>query len=49
MVDIAGKNKDKVLAEVIKIIDNFKPLKKYVYKLDDKKHYLSWVQSRKLV
>ena len=49
MVDIAGKNKDKVLAEVIKLIDNFKPLKKYVYKMDDKKHYLSWVQSRKLV
>jgi len=49
MVDIAGKNKDKVLTEVIKLIDNFKPLKKYAYKLDDKKHYLSWVQSRKLV
>lgn len=49
LVDIAGKNKDKVLAEVIKLIDKFKPLKKYTYKLDDKKHYLSWVQSRKLV
>ena len=49
LVDIAGKNKDNVLTEVIKLIDKFKPLKKYVYKLDDKKHYLSWVQSRELV
>jgi broad-specificity NMP kinase len=49
MVDVAGKSKDKVLKEVIKIIDTFKPLKKYAYKLDNKKHYLSWVQSRNLV
>ena len=49
LVDIKGKSKNKVLTEVIKLIDEFKPLKKYTYKLDDKKHYLSWVQSRKLV
>ncbi|MEE1029696.1 MAG: hypothetical protein UIC65_01595 [Alphaproteobacteria bacterium] len=49
MVDVSGKSKDNVLKEVIKIIDNFKPLKKYAYKLDNKNHYLSWVQSRNLV
>ena len=49
IVDIAGKNKDKVLTEVIKQIDNFNPDKNYSYELDDEKNYLSWVQSRKLV
>ena len=48
-VDIANKSKDEVLAEVIKIIDNFKPIKNYSYELDDEKNYLSWVQSRNLV
>ncbi len=48
-IDIAGKSKNNMLAEVIKTIDKFKPRKNYTYKLDDKKHYLSWVQSRKLV
>ena len=48
-VDIAGKSKNEVLTEVIKVIDNFKPVKDYIYELDDEKHYLSWVQSRKLV
>ena len=49
IVDIADKNKDKVLTEVIKKIDNFNPDKNYSYELDDEKNYLSWVQSRKLV
>ena len=49
IIDIASKNKDKVLTEVIKQIDNFNPDKNYSYELDDKKNYLSWVQSRKLV
>ena len=49
IIDIAGKNKDKVLTEVIKQIDNFNPDKNYSYELDDEKNYLSWVQSRKLV
>lgn len=48
-IDIAGKSKDKVLAEAIKTIDNFNPIKDYVYELDDEKNYLSWVQSRKLI
>ena len=49
IVDIADKNKDKVLTEVIKQIDNFNSDKNYSYELDDEKNYLSWVQSRKLV
>ena len=49
LIDIADKNKDKVLTEVIKKIDNFNPDKNYSYELDDEKNYLSWVQSRKLV
>jgi GTPase SAR1 family protein len=49
IIDIADKNKDKVLTEVIKQIDNFNPDKNYSYELDDEKNYLSWVQSRKLV
>ena len=48
-IDIAGKNKDQVLSETIKIIDKFKPIKNYIYELDNEKNYLSWVQSRKLV
>ena len=49
IIDIASKNKDKVLTEVIKQIDNFNPDKNYSYEMDDEKNYLSWVQSRKLV
>lgn len=49
IIDIASKNKNKVLTEVIKQIDNFNPDKNYSYELDDEKNYLSWVQSRKLV
>jgi GTPase SAR1 family protein len=49
IIDIADKNKDKVLTEVIKHIDNFNPDKNYSYELDDEKKYQSWVQSRKLV
>ena len=48
-VDIFGKNKAEVFAEVIKLIDNFNPLKDYSYELDDEKHYLSWVKSRNLI
>ncbi len=49
IIDIADKNKNEVLTEVIKQIDNFNPDKNYSYELDDEKNYLSWVQSRKLV
>lgn len=47
-IDIAGKSKERVFAETIKIIDNFEPMKEYDYEIDDEHNYLSWVQSRKL-
>lgn len=47
-IDIAGKSKEKVLAEAIQIIDSFEPLKEYDYEMDDEHNYLSWVQSRQL-
>lgn len=47
-IDVAGKTKEEVLTETIRIIDTFKPEKDYVYELDDEHNYLSWVQSRKL-
>ncbi len=49
IIDIAGKTKEEVLTEAIKIIDNFHPLKEYDYELDDEHNYLSWVKSRNLV
>lgn len=48
MIDIAGKTREEVLAEAIRIIDGFCPAKDYDYTLDDEHHYLSWVQSRQL-
>ena len=48
MIDIAGKTREEVLAEAIRIIDGFHPDKDYDYTLDDEHHYLSWVQSRRL-
>lgn len=47
-IDIAGKTKEQVLEEAIKIIDGFEPMKDYDYELDDERNYLSWVQSRQL-
>ncbi len=47
-LDIAGKTKEEVLQEAIRIIDNFEPLTEYDYELPDEKEFLSWVQSRKL-
>ncbi len=47
-IDIAGKTKEQVLEEAIKVIDNFEPIKDYDYELDDERNYLSWVQSRQL-
>ncbi|MBR4782132.1 MAG: hypothetical protein IK014_12365 [Lachnospiraceae bacterium] len=49
MIDVAGKTKEVVLNEAINIIDNFNPVKKFDYELDDEHNYLSWVQSRGLV
>lgn len=48
MIDIAGKSKENVLSEAIKIIDDFRPLKDYDYNLEDEHNFLSWVQSRNL-
>ncbi len=39
---------EEVLMEAICMIDGFLPIKEYNYILDDERHYLSWVQSRKL-
>ena len=47
-IDIAGKSKESVFNEAIRIIDGFKPLKDYDYKLEDEHIFLSWVQSRDL-
>lgn len=47
-IDIAGKTKEQVLEEAIKVIDRFEPRKEYNYELDDERNYLSWVQSRRL-
>ena len=47
-LDIAGKTKEDVLAEAVRIIDHFTPKKGYDYALDDERHYLSWVCSRGL-
>ena len=48
LIDIAGKTKEEVLSEAIKIIDKFKPLKDYEYEPEDEHNFLSWVQSRNL-
>lgn len=49
LIDVAGKTREEVLAEAVRIIDGFHPDKDYDYVLDDEHHYLSWVQSRNLV
>ena len=48
MIDVAGKTKEEVLAETIRIIEGFHPVKEYDYEPDDEHQYLSWVQSRQL-
>lgn len=49
LIDVAGKSKEEVLEEAIRIIDNFESKTEYDYTLDDEHNYLSWVQSRKLI
>ena len=49
LIDVAGKTKEEVLAEAVRIIDSFHPARDYDYVLDDEHHYLSWVQSRNLI
>ena len=48
MIDIAGKSREDVLSEAIKIIDEFRTLKDYNYSLEDEHNFLSWVLSRNL-
>lgn len=48
LLDVAGKSKEQVLAEAIRLIDAYEPLLDYDYELDDEHNYLSWVQSRNL-
>ena len=48
LIDVCGKSKDEVLKEAISIIDNFHPLIKYEYELDNEKNYQSWVKSKNL-
>lgn len=48
MIDIAGKNKEDVLNEAIRVVDGFKPHKDYDYKLEEEQNFLSWVQSKNL-
>lgn len=47
-IDIAGKTKEQILEEAINLIDNFVPLQKCEYQLDNSLKYLSWVKSRNL-
>lgn len=49
LIDIAGKTKEQVLAEAIRLIDGHDPLLDYDYQLDDAQKYQSWVQSRHLL
>lgn len=48
LLDVAGKSKDDVLAEAIRIIDSFSPTLDYTYEPLDAQYFLSWVQSRNL-
>ena len=48
LIDVAGKSKEEVLAEAIRVIDGFEPLMEYEYELPDERNFLSWVQSRGL-
>ncbi len=45
ILDIAGKTKNKVLNEAIKIIDNYNSLLEYDYEMPDRNLFYSWVQS----
>ncbi len=45
ILDVAGKTKEDVLREAIKLIDNYESLLNYEYVLPDKKLFYSWVES----
>ena len=48
LLDVAGKSKEEVLAEAIRVIDSFEPDLDYTYELPDEQLFLSWVHSRNL-
>ena len=48
VLDVAGKSKEQVLNEAIKVIDNYKPLLNYDYTIPDRDNFYSWVQSNGL-
>lgn len=47
-IDVAGKTKEEVFAEAVRIIDSFAPDLDYTYELPDEQLFLSWVHSRNL-
>ena len=47
-IDVAGKTKEEVFAEAVRIIDSFTPDLDYTYELPDELLFLSWVHSRNL-
>ena len=47
-IDVAGKTKEEVFAEAVRIIDSFTPDLDYTYELPDERLFLSWVHSRNL-
>lgn len=48
LLNIAGKTKQEVFSEAVRIIDHFEPVLDYIYELPDEQLFLSWVQSRNL-
>lgn len=47
-IDVAGKTKEEVFTEAVRIIDSFAPDLDYTYELPDEQLFLSWVHSRNL-
>ncbi len=45
ILDVARKTKEEVLKEAINLIDTYKPLLDYEYKLANKEFFYSWVKS----
>lgn len=48
IIDICGKSANDVLQEAILIIDEYKSIKNYEYKLPNRNLFLSWVKSNNL-
>ena len=48
VIDVAGKSREEVFAEAVRIIDGHEPLKDYDYEPPDEREFYSWVFSRGL-